>query len=354
MTAKNKAEFASALASLLVGSWLLVCPTAVARGEDFAPVLQKTADREAQRSAFLASAEVGFLERLGEVKLAWRHYPRSGSKALLLHVIGTANSCEALWETHKVLHEQGNAVFCYDHRGQGRSTRLGYGQEMVHVDSFDDYVSDLDAVVDTLVLPRAKAKALSLLSSSMGGAVSFLYLQNRFSKFCSHFAVAPMVGLNTGRAPRWLAAFLADLGCLVGRCKRYFPGQGDWRSQPFGVHSGTSDPMRWEEEQKYWKSHSEFRHGGKSHGWLKSAFQATSKLESFETLAPLPTRVAQAGLDSVVLPEPQARLCAKNPKCRLELFAQARHGILNESDTVRRNLHESMRSYFASCSPHPE
>lgn len=79
---------------------------------------------------------------------------------------------ESFWKYQEIFFEfsrQGYDVYAYDHRGQGASGRLTADPELGHVNSFDDYVDDLQEFVTKVVEKEKDYQHRFLLAHSMGG-----------------------------------------------------------------------------------------------------------------------------------------------------------------------------------------
>ncbi|MBR4745535.1 MAG: alpha/beta hydrolase, partial [Clostridia bacterium] len=65
----------------------------------------------------------------------------------------------------------------YEQRGHGFSQGKGKEPDVVHVDSYREYVEDLKAFMDHVVNPQTEGLKHILYAHSMGGAVSALFLE---------------------------------------------------------------------------------------------------------------------------------------------------------------------------------
>ena len=114
------------------------------------------------------------------IQLAYERYLQPGHEqdAIVL-VIGRAESYVKYHELIYDLYRNGYSVFAYDHRGQGLSDRILKGpndERKGYVDQFDDYVEDLNTLIEDIVAPTAPRK-IFLLAHSMGGAVASLWAE---------------------------------------------------------------------------------------------------------------------------------------------------------------------------------
>lgn len=107
---------------------------------------------------------------LGGVDLysqSWR--PSGASRAALIVVHGLRDHSSRYARMAERLADRGYAVHAFDLRGHGKSDG-----DRAYVDSFDDYVDDLELFVQR-VAAREPGKPLFLFGHSMGGAVATLF-----------------------------------------------------------------------------------------------------------------------------------------------------------------------------------
>lgn len=102
---------------------------------------------------------------------AWR--PAGDPRAALIIVHGLKDHGSRYAREAEEFAERGYAVYAADLRGHGRS-----GGPPVFVRSFDEYLSDLDLVLD-LVRGAEPGRPVFLLGHSLGGAIAALFVQTR-------------------------------------------------------------------------------------------------------------------------------------------------------------------------------
>lgn len=107
--------------------------------------------------------------------------PSATRAVIVLH--GYTESGEKFREMTWYFLQSGFNVYAIDHRGHGKSARSVEETWLTHVDHFSDYVNDLEAFMDHVVLPRTKNLPLCLYAHSMGGAVGGMTLQRHPKRF---------------------------------------------------------------------------------------------------------------------------------------------------------------------------
>lgn len=177
--------------------------------------------------------------------------------------------------------ERGLDVWMYDLSGQGGSSRLLNSerhdqetlQHMQHVDTFDQYIDDLNTFVEDIVVPNASAKLL-LGSYSTGGHIALRYLQTKSTShpFQSAFMISPLLALNAPLSNvlsyvLWSASLFIDL-------ESYLSGKGHVDpiiKMPFEGNPYTSDENGFAQLKELCILNRPLMMGGVSYGWVKAA-----------------------------------------------------------------------------------
>lgn len=98
----------------------------------------------------------------------WTPYARPKATVALVHGIGEHSGRYAHVATHLMLHDF--AVHAFDLRGHGRSE----GEPRAYVESFDEYISDLDHFLREV--RRERGGPLFLYGHSLGGGIAARYV----------------------------------------------------------------------------------------------------------------------------------------------------------------------------------
>ena len=253
---------------------------------------------------------------------------------LLLH--GFTENTYKYAELIYSLLKNGFCVVAYDQRGHGRSGRADQlpHPSVTHVDSFEDYVTDLEIVCDTVLdgLPRP----WMLFAHSMGGAVASLYLERHPETFSAAALCAPMIAPATGGVPPFLAKTLCRVFCLFGRGKHWpfflhpYAGPEDFET------SCATDPARFSWYDRVKASREDFCNSVPSYRWTLESICVTRRILSAgapESIA-CPVLLSSADEDSSVLPLPQKEFIRRVPKGRQIFVANSRHEIYRSANAV--------------------
>ncbi len=272
--------------------------------------------------------------------------PDARGTVLIVHGF-TENALKYAELIHSLL-ANGYSVISYDQRGHGRSWRDPdiTNASVTHVDRMDDYVSDLQLVVHSVM--KSFSRPWFVFAHSMGGAVTSLALEKNEIPFAGAALCAPMIAPNLSGIPAAVARAICQAGIRIGKGKKYpffmkpYAGPEDFDT------SNATDPFRfkWYDEIKF--SHSEFQNSVPTYRWTLESIRVTSRI-----LAPgapekisCPVILYTAEKDGTVLPEPQEAFIHRVPRGKHEIVLQARHEIFRSEDAVLFPWWRSVLSFF--------
>ncbi|MBN9057591.1 MAG: alpha/beta hydrolase, partial [Rhizobiales bacterium] len=127
----------------------------------------------------------------------WR--PEGRLKGTVCIVHGRAEAIEKYYEVVGELLERGFAVASFDWRGQGASERRLQNPRKGHVDDFVEYERDLEAFIETVMLPDCPPPYF-VLAHSTGGLVCLRLARRRPQAFSRMVLVSPLLDFG-GFAP---------------------------------------------------------------------------------------------------------------------------------------------------------
>lgn len=261
----------------------------------------------------------------------------TGARGRMLLMGGRGDMIEKYLEVIHHWAERGWEVTTFDWRGQGGSGRLTADNECGHIDDFGRWITDLDALAADW--RRDYDGPRVMIGHSMGGHLLLRALAEGMPQPDAMVAVAPMLGLNTGPLPRWLAANIADTMCRIGRAT-----QCAWKQQDSERHRLirqkrlTHDPDRYADELWWRDHHRDISVGPPSWNWIAQAFASTAALEKGGALRTItcPTLVLATHADELVSTPDIQRIVATLPHAALHFYgAEAAHELLRELDPVR-------------------
>ena len=263
--------------------------------------------------------------------------PPPGRKGTVLVLQGRAEFIEKYFETVRDLRARGFAVVTFDWRGQGLSDRALSNRHKGYVRSFSNFITDLEAVMEQVVLPDCPPPIFAL-AHSMGGAVVIRACHDGSRWFERVVLSAPMIALPSGRLTQ-VAGPLARFMRLLGVGGAYVP-TGD--SAATGTESFignvlTSDPVRYARNAAVLEQEPALGLGAPTVAWADVALRQMKQFADPAYAASIrqPILMVAAGRDQVVS-TPAIETFGQNLLAgRHLILAGAKHEILQEQDHYR-------------------
>jgi len=296
--------------------------------------------------------EVNNLTRPDGVVLHWFLHRPVHPQGLIIICPGRIEASLKYQELVWHLAQANYAVAIVDHRGQGFSDRLSNNPHHGHIDQFQDFVDDLDAVAQeaTRYYPRIPHY---LLAHSMGGAISALYLAQHKHTIRKAVLSSPMLGVLTGDTPQWLAKTFAVGGALLNRWispKKpwYFFGMTDYIHVPFDENELTHSEARYQMFRDAYEENPQVQLGGPTFNWLAQAFAAMRAAHQQADRIEVPLLILQSGADTVVDNQAQTKFFSKleNGQSQIKCIEGAKHELFMESDRFRQPALDAVLGWF--------
>lgn len=273
------------------------------------------------------------------------HYRADRPRGTVLLLHGFSENAEKYREFIYYLLNDGLSVLVLDQRGHGRSPRA-VPPSLVHIDRFDEYIEDLEAVLtafsDTVTAP------FYLFAHSMGGAVAALYLEKHPNVFKKAILSAPMISLSY-HGPLRAASFFACRFCtLTGRAKKaVFISHKDYANEPFETSSALS-PARFAALRELRRSDPLLCGGTPTYAWSLAAFGVTKRIlaRGAPERVKIPVRIYAAERERLVSLEAQAKFAARLPAGELKTVLGSKHEILFANDEILHPVLEEMLDFL--------
>ena len=247
----------------------------------------------------------------------------------------TENAYKYAELVYSLLHN-GLNVIIYDQRGHGRSWRHDdiTDTSLTHVDSFNEYVKDMEAVVDQ-VLTRYQ-RPWMVFAHSMGGAVTALYLERHPEVFSRAVLSAPMIAANRGGIPFFTGKLICRGARLTGRgLDRLFNSKPYDGPEDFSTAAASSrQRFDWYDEIKALRP--EFQNNGPTFNWVLQSLRISQYILLPGAVEKIicPVRVYTAEHDTMVLPRAQAMFVNRLRHGQRSLVKSAKHEIYRSVDDV--------------------
>ncbi|KAJ3168244.1 hypothetical protein HDU88_001683 [Geranomyces variabilis] len=307
------------------------------------------------------------------VTIPTRYYPSTtgATKNTIVMVNGHTESFIRYRETIYDFNQNGFNVLTFDHRGQGfTQPRLGCTPDYTSdVDSFANYISDMDAVVKAGQAGLVAGHNLLLWAHSMGGGIGAGHLEQYPNTFKAAVLSSPMLSLNTDPYPSIAALPLDILVELFGGPCALAPGQqGPPSNAIYGTNATsfaqavtTSSFTRFSVlNQPYWQFPSTMI-GGVDARWIQESMLSIQKIAASGSKVTIPVSMHSSGNDAFVTSDGQNLFCngltvlgipvVKGAKqCTITRHPTARHEVHNEVDAIRNGYMQQVITFFRQYS----
>lgn len=285
----------------------------------------------------------------------WELPPGQTKRAICVLLNGHTEFLEKYQEVGDELVARGFEVLSLDWRGQGASERRVYGNRAGHIGNFEEYDSDLAALMLQAVEPIQRSLPAPIpviaLAHSMGAHVLLRYLHDHHRRFRCAVLLAPMLDVNTGKYPREQVQLVTALFNLRKPSTRFVFGveERDPLDLTFEENAVTSDRARFERTQALLKTQPFLRIFGPTFGWLGAALQSMRRMrrKSYAEEIVTPLLVVGAGRDRVVHIQPIRDFVKLLPKARYVEIEDAQHEILMENDSIRTRFWAEFDAFIA-------
>lgn len=125
------------------------------------------------------------------IDIFYRHLPAENEKARLVVAHGLGEHSGRYINLYQRLVPEGFSAWALDHRGHGRSQG-----KRGHVDSFDQYVRDLNTLVDLVGSDLPPQRKIFLLGHSLGGLIVLNYAERFPGRIHGVVASSPGLGMT--------------------------------------------------------------------------------------------------------------------------------------------------------------
>lgn len=272
-----------------------------------------------------------------------------GDKGTVLLFPGRTEYIEKYGRAAADLQARGFTTLVVDWRGQGLAQRA-YADRMVgHVDDFDEYQRDVDALL-AFATAQGLPRPFHLLCHSMGGCIGLRSLTRGLPLASAVFS-APMWGISMAAWMRPVAHVIGRLAGPFGQAHRYAPGTGGQTyvlSAPFQGNVLTTDQGMWDYMRRQVSAHPDLALGGPSLGWLGAALRECGALAALPAPS-TPAITALGTAEKVVDVAPIHLRMAGWANGRLDLYVAAEHEVPMETPAHRTRFYDEAARLFSGA-----
>lgn len=287
---------------------------------------------------YLASiTKSGYIVGENEGKLYYETYVVPNAKGSIVISHGFTENLSKYREMVYYFTKQGYSVYAMEHRGHGYSVNLGEKDStQINVEKFDYYVTDLKKFLDEIVIPNKGEEKLLLYAHSMGGGIGTKFLEDYPEYFDAAILSSPMLEINTGNVPSWIAKIIASGAVTFSMADNYVSGQGPYDGAYDFDGSGTTSKSRYDYAYEITSNTEEYQKGGASYRWLQESFNATKKIISKNNASKveIPVLLFQADNDTYVNDGGQNTFAKYAKNCELVFVEGSKHELYKQSDDI--------------------
>ena len=301
---------------------------------------------------------VSVVEVIGGVQLRTARWVKTPCRGTVLICTGRSEFIEKYLEVVQDLLDRDLSVVVFDWRGQGLSTRALKERRKGHVESFDLYLADLDAVVTQVLQPFCPPPFFAL-AHSMGGTITALHTARGSSPFDRIVFSAPMVEVRSLPLPGSVSRLTGGLARLgFGGFFVPYGQRAAVFDRGFADNVLTSDPARFAAMMSFVEAEPALAIGAPTIGWLAAAFVAMTTLADPATCGRIrvPALVIIPGADRVVAVPAMEHFAQRLRTATSIMIPHARHETLMERDAMRDQVWAAVDAFVPGtpATPHEQ
>ncbi|MCR5230011.1 MAG: alpha/beta hydrolase [Solobacterium sp.] len=247
--------------------------------------------------------------------------------------------CEFTGKYHEMIYtfyQMGYSVFFLELRGHGYSECHYPDNRRVYVETFDQYIEDVEAFYDNIVTRYSTSDYRILYAHSMGGAISILYLEKHPDSFTKAILSSPMLQLNFGSVKDWQVQMIVGAARRVRLDQTLTPGAREWTGEYEFEKSNCMSRNRYNYHFTLRLNDPRYRTWNSTFTWTKAAVEAIDSAIYYAKIISIPILLFQAEKDHTVLPGGQNRFAERSWNTKVVVIPGAKHEIYGGTDEIRR------------------
>ena len=271
----------------------------------------------------------------GGIPLFASRFDADAPRGTVMIVHGFTENVDKFSEVIHSLLANGLSVVAYDQRGHGRSWRAEGLEDLslTHVDDFDEYVRDMEAVYRQMMADMPKPH--HVFCHSMGGAAAALYLERHPGTFDRAAMCAPMIAPNPGM-PKFMARALCGAQRALKRGRKRVFTFKPYASKERYEGGSASGKARFEWYEALRFRTPAFQNNSPSYSWVLEAVNVTDEILSPGAVEKIDAKVRlySAEIEKLVLLGAQRAFIARVRDGELRVVKGAKHEIYRSGDDV--------------------
>lgn len=265
--------------------------------------------------------------------------PVRPSKGTVILLSGRTECIEEYFETIGELQDRGFGVLAFDWRGQGGSSRLLNSARRGHIEHFDQYLTDLGAVLDEIALPDCRPPYY-ILAHSLGSLVALRAAPALSNRIRRMVLCAPLLELKNLPFSQKVMRHVFGVASLMGLGQTPIGRVPRAADQRFVGNRLTSDYTRFERNRKIFLTQPELETGPPTASFMFAicrAMQEVCSAAHINAIA-LPTLMVLPGRDEVVRTDIAEGYATAMRTGGFLTIQGARHELLHERDLLREQM----------------
>ena len=294
--------------------------------------------------------ESGYVIGINNMNLYYEKYIVENPKGNIVICHGIGEYTEKYNEFIYYFINNSYSVFIIEHRGNGRSGRLGKDSGQISVEKFSYYVEDFKAFIDEIVIPNKKDKELVLFAHSMGGGIGTVFLEKYPQYFDAAILSSPMHEINTGKTPGVIADIVCRSLVYLGKKNEYMPGQKPYTGLRKFPSRSTNCEERYNYQYNKILKNQYFQTGGASVKWFLEASKGTRFITNKKNISKvkIPILLLQAECDTHVTADAQYKFAHYADNCEVVIVKNGKHETYFEIDDITIQVIERILHFINS------
>ena len=276
-------------------------------------------------------------------RIYYEYFDNENEKGTIVILHGFSEFVNKYNEVAYYFLKQNYDVYLIEHFGHGFSERnIEEDLSKVDVEDFSVYTTDLNQLMEEVVIPLQGKDNLFMFAHSMGGGIGTRYLELYPEVFKAAILSSPMNEINLGWPPEWLAKFISGSAIIFNSGTNYAMGQSSFNSEEeFTPYAASSSQARYSYyfnkrvENEYYQTY------GATYNWINSAIKATRDMVRDAEKIQIPVLLFQAENDYLVKANGQLEIASLAKDVNVVFVPGSNHEIFNSSNDI-------VKPYFAT------